>query len=156
LLSIEDTRERLGDRCRGEPDAVGDAVQPVDGQHRYRYHHVLGEPAVVVVPHRHLVAADGLPSAPALIAPSTRDRGDHLYPVPGGPAGRAVPDVDPLPGDLVPHDAWRHDVVVAELEDLYVGTARGTVAYPDLHLAGTRRRFGYVLDADVSGGVEPH
>ena len=74
---------------------------------------------------------------------------------PGCPALDAVADLDHLAGDLVPHHPRRHDVLVAEPGDLHVGAAGRAVADPDLDVAGTRRRLGCVLDADVSRRVEP-
>src|SRR5262249_9649394 len=104
-----------------------------------------------------LVGADRHPPAYALVAPSTRDRRDHLDPVAGRPTGcHVIPGADHLAGDLVPHHPGRHDVVVPELEDLHVGTAGGAVAYPHLHVTGTGLRLGHLLDAHVAGGVEAH
>src|SRR5690606_38256875 len=122
--------------------------------HLRRDDHVLGEPAVVVVPHRLLRVADGHPPAPALRARPVGDGGDDLDAVARRPAGDALAGLGDLAGDLVAHHPRRGDVVVPEPGDLDVGAARRAVAHADLQLAGAGLRFGRVLQPDVAGCVE--
>src|SRR5690606_11080965 len=114
-------------------------------QHLGRDDHVLGEPAVVVVAHRLLVRADGEAARLAVGAGAARDGGDHLHPLAGA---------DHLAGDLVAHHPGRPDVVMVQLVDLRVGSARLAVAHPDLQLAGAGDRLRGVLDPDVARRVE--
>src|SRR5690606_33805066 len=135
--------DRAGEGLRGgglvEADVVGDAVEPVDLEDLARDDHVLGEAALVLVAHRGLVLAHGHPALAALVALAARDGGDDLDAVAHLPVGAVQArdvgaDLDDLPGDLVADGPRRAEVLVAVVEDLDVGAARGGVADPDLHL----------------------
>ena len=123
----------------------GIRLRPSTARTWRRHDHVLGEAAVVVVAHRHLVRADGHPAPAALLARAARDRGDHLHPVARRPARHVRADLDDLAGDLVAHDPRRGDVLVAVVEDLDVGAAGRAVADPDLDLVRRRGRLVHVL-----------
>src|SRR5690606_19438923 len=155
-LRVERARERLRDARLGEGQALRDPVEAVDPEHLVRDDRVLGEPALEVVAHRDLVRADVHLPAGAEAALAARDRRDDLHAVARGPAARDLgADLDDLARELVPHDARRVDVVVAELGDLHVRAAGGAGADADLHLPGAGGRLGRVLESDVAGRVEP-
>ena len=137
---VDGAGERLGHRRLGEAETVGDAVEAVDGQHlgrarpctrrsrrRSGSRSTPGWGRRSCCPRRHSA------HCPHGIAAMTWTRS------PGGPALDAVADLDHLAGDLVTHDPRRHDVLVAEPEDLHVGAAGRAVAHPDLDVTGTRR-----------------
>src|SRR5512133_2121727 len=83
------------------PVSPRDAVDAVDGQHRGRDAHELGEAAVVLVADPLLVGADRRPAVPLLVAGAVGDGRDDLHPVAHRPAVGGLADLDHLAGALV-------------------------------------------------------
>jgi len=139
LLRIDGTGKRLGDGGLSEADALGDPVEPVDGEHLRRHNHVFGKPTVEVVTHRDLARADRHVPGETVWALSARDCGDDLHPIPRRPASHTSPHLHDLARNLVAHHARRNNTKMTKLRDLHVSSAGRTGAHTDFNLTFTRR-----------------